>query len=984
MRIIAIVACAALLAGSGAGIARAQTLGNLTFRSIGPSVSGGRIGEVAGTDADPMLYYAGAAGGGVWKSSDGGVHWEPVFDAQDVAPIGAVAIDPSNENIVWAGTGEAAPRNDVSYGDGLYKTIDGGKHWTRMGLADTSQISRILIDPADGRHVLVAALGDPFKASSDRGVYETRDGGTTWKKTLYISPSTGASDLAWDPAHPQIVYAGMWQFSRTNWAIESGGASDGLYRSTDGGTTWTQLRGHGLPHAPLGRIGLAVAPGGQRIYAIIQSKQGLLWRSDDGGANWKFITGNTLIDERPFYFSRLAVDPANANHVFALSVAIAESFDGGTTWKSTGGNLGSDHHSLWIARDGRRIIQGGDKGVAFSFDGGGRWARANLLPIAQVYHVGYDRERPYHVCAALQDDGTWCGPSNSRNPDGIVAQDWYKISGGDGTWVWPDPRDRSRIWYSSGGETNGGSLWTYDMRTGMDTDISPYLRDQNVVPPAQLRYRFNWEAPLVFDPFDPHVAYYGGNVVFRSADGGVHWKAISPDLTRNIKAHQQITGGITNEGTGAETSDTILSIAPSPLARGTMWVGTDDGVVALTRDGGLHWKRMPIQGLDAHARIESIAPARTSPAVAYLSVDRHYAGDRRAYIYATADYGAHWHSIASNLPRDQFVRAVYEDPRNPRLLYAGLEQSLWASWNAGRSWQRITAGLPPASVRDVVVQPDSDDLIVGTHGRGVYILDDATPLQRLSSLHSGALLPVRTARLSNSHESTFNVLAAGENPPYGALVTLYQPHPGRTAPSAAILDAHGRNVWHLKFKNVAGLQRAVWPLCEAPPTPWNSAPEWNRTERCGAFAVPGTYHVRARIGGREVLQPIVVAGAPNAAYTPADYRARHDLEARMYRVYDGIDRELNALDALRGNTRGNLNAQIDALSSRLSAGMQNDQDDDFLQDMLRERVQGFLSTLGGGYSTPTAAQYREAAALESAYARLSRDFRRIRDAYARL
>lgn len=984
MRRIALTLCAALLIGSGAGFARAQELGNLTFRSIGPSISGGRMGDVAGTDRDPMLYYAGAAGGGVWKTTDGGLHWDPVFDAQDVAPIGAVAIDPSNENVVWAGTGEAAPRNDVSYGDGLYKTTDAGKHWTRTGLEDTSQIARILIDPSNGDHVVVAALGDPFKPTADRGVYQTLDGGKTWKKTLYLGSSTGASDLAWDPAHPQVVYAGMWQFARTNWAIESGGVRDGLYRSSDGGATWTQLSGHGLPAPALGRIGLAVASGGRRVYALIQSREGLLWRSDDGGQTWRFITGNTIVNERPFYFSRIAVDPANPDHAFALSVALAVTFDGGKTWKATGGNLGSDHHAMWIAKDGKRIIQGGDKGVALSLDGGSRWVRVNLLSVAQAYHVGYDRERPYHLCVALQDDGTWCAPSNSLDPDGILAHDWLKISGGDGTWVWPDPLDRRRVWYSSGGGNNQGDLWLQDVASGTDTDISPYLRDQNVVPPAQLKYRFNWEAPIAFDPFDPHVAYYGGNVVFRTRDRGRSWTVVSRDLTRNIKAHQQITGGITNEGTGAETSDTILVIAPSPVSRGTIWVGTDDGNIALTRDGGAHWKSVSIPDLDAHARIESVEPSRTSPAVAYASVERHYAGDRRPYVYVTDDYGAHWRLISANLPRDQFVRVVREDPSNPRLLYAGLEQSLWASWDRGRSWQRITAGLPPASVRDILLQPDTDDLIVATHGRGVYILDDATPLQRLGALGAGALLPIRDAHLYTYHETTFNLLAPGENPPSGAIITVYQRSVGKSAPVLRIVDDRGRLIRRIELKNVTGLQRASWNLCEAPPTPWFAAPEWNRTESCGAFVVPGTYRALAAIAGRTYTQTVHVAGDPRAHYSQADYRLRHDLASKLYVIYDGIDRELNSLDRMRSTSDLPTAARIDALSSRLAAHMQNDQDDDFLEDMLRERVQGLIGSLDGAYSRPTAAQYAEAAAIESEYKTLSAQFEAVRSAYARL
>ena len=976
MRAAALLLTAAL-AGSGAGTARPADLGTLAFRSIGPSVSGGRMGDVAGTDADPMLYYAGAAGGGIWKSADGGIHWAPVFDAAPVAPIGALAIDPSDPNVVWAGTGEAAPRNDVSYGNGVYKTADGGKTWRHLGLDATSQISRILIDPHDGNHVLVAALGDPFRDSAQRGVYETRDGGATWKKTLYIGASSGASDIAWNPAHPQTVFAGMWQFRRTGWSMQSGGPDDGVYKSADGGATWTRLHGSGLPGGEEGRIGLAVA--GTRVYAMIQSLRGLLWRSDDGGASWQFVTANTIVNERPFYFSRMGVDPADPNHAFALSVEIAETFDGGKTWKATGRNLGSDHHAIWISANGKRIVQGGDKGVALSLDGGKRWVRVNLLPVAQAYHVSYDRSTPYTLCVGLQDNGTWCGPSNSLSADGILAHYWQKISGGDGTWAYRDPLVPALVWYSSGGGSNGGDLWLYDSRSRQDIDISPYLRDQNVWAPKVLKYRFNWESPIAFDPFDPHVAYYGGNVVFQTRDRGRHWRVVSPDLTRNIKAHQRITGGITNEGTGAETADTILALAPSALKRGLIWAGTDDGKVQLTRDAGAHWIDVSIPGCDASSRVESIQPSRFSAAVAYASVDRHMAGDRRPYIYRTGDYGVHWRAISSNLPRDQFVRAVRQDPKNSALLYAGLEQSFWASWNGGRSWSRIAAGLPPASYRDIRIQPDANDIILSTHGRGIYIFDDATAIQRLPSIESAgrALLPVRTAYLYNYHEDTFDLLAAGENPPAGALITIYQRTPGSSAPSVQVLDARGRIVRHLQAKNSAGFQRIAWALCDDPPQPWLSAAPWNRGESCGAFVVPGTYRVRARIGAKTFEQTAIVRGAPFFRYSARDYAARHDLEATLFGLYDGIDRTLNRLDSMRDKLSAadaRTRARLDAMADALSANMQNGQDDDFLTDRLRERVQSLLGSLDGSFGQPTAEQYREARVLAARYRAIKREY----------
>ncbi len=844
----------------------------------------------------------------------------------------------------------------------MYKTVDGGAHWTRVGLIGTSQISRIVVDPQDGNHVLVAALGDPFKASQDRGVYETLDGGKSWKRSLFIGTSTGASDLAVDLADPKIVYAGMWQVVRTNWGIWSGGAHDGLYRSADGGATWTELTGHGLPGGELGRIGLALSRDGQHVYAIIQSSHGLLWRSDDAGANWRFVSANSIIDERPFYFSRLAIDPANANHAFALSVDIAETRDGGATWHAVGRNLGSDHHAMWISQDGRRIIQGGDKGVAFSFDSGALWERVDVLPISQAYHVGYDRASPYTLCAALQDDGTWCARGNDE---------WQKISGGDGTWVWPDPIDRNLIWYSSGGGNNGGDLWLFDLRTHTDSAISPYLRDQNVVPPAQLRYRFNWESPLAFDPFDPHIAYYGGNVVFRSTDRGANWRVMSPDLTRNIKAHQQITGGITNEGTGAETSDTILALSPSRVRRSEIWAGTDDGVVQLTLDGGARWKAVTIPGLDDRARVESIDPSPFSAAVAYASVDRHYAGDRTPYVYVTNDYGAHWRSIAANLPRDQFVRVIRQDPKNSRLLYAGLEQSFWVSWNGGGHWTQISAGLPAASVRDVRVQPDTDDLLVATHGRGVYVLDDASPLQHLSGFAEPSLLRPRTAYLS-----------ADDAVP----ITAYFPARPLRTPTLTIVDRMGNAVRHLQFDQKAGLQRVWWHLCDDPPVPWTSAPEWNRTEDCGPFAEPGTYELVAHVGGRTLRQYVIVRAPPENSSNSAGIAARHALAVRLFAIYSGIDAELNALDAMRAHApaAGALRSRIDALETALSIDPQNSQDDDFLEDMLRERVQALIGTLEGSYARPTAAQYAQANAIASEYERLRARFEKVRGAIAGL
>ncbi len=875
---------------------------------------------------------------------------------------------------------------------GVYRTDDGGKNWRHLGLSGTSQISKILIDPRDPETVLLAALGDPFSDNADRGVFRTTDGGKTWTKTLFLGPSTGASDLDWDPRNPRVVYAGMWQFRRTAWSIQSGGPNDGLYKSIDGGRTWKQLTEHGLPQGEVGRIAVAVAPNWpQRIYALLQSPQGLLWRSDNAGATWEMISTNTLINERPFYFSHLTVDPANADHVFASSVHLAVSTDGGKSFTKTGSRLHGDHHAMWIAADGQRILEGNDGGPGISNDGGQTWARLNTAPIGQAYHLGYDFQTSYHICAGLQDNGTWCGPSNSNDPGGILAHHWTKIAGGDGTFVWPDPLDSNKVWYSSGGGDNGGELWLYDRRTREDVSISPYLRNQNVYDPFRLQYRFNWEAPLAFSPFDPHIAYYGANVVFETRNRGLHWRATSPDLTRNIKAHQMITGGITKEGTGAETSDTILCIAPSERNRAIIWVGTDDGLIQLTRDGGRHWSNVSVPGTDASSRVETVEPSRAAESVAFANIDRHFAGDRRPYIYETDNYGQSWRLISADLPADQFVRTIRQDPKNPDILYAGLEQSLWISFNAGGRWQRLQAGLPPAAVRDIRIHPKSNDLIVGTHGRSLYILDDLTPLQKLPRAQAAraTLFPIRSAIVPSHHSETVNLLAPGENPP-GAPITFFQSTISRSAPLLEILTSSGRIVrsysgYHLKdgkpvsvVPNNLGLNRIAWDFRENAPLSWKSAPEWNRGYDAGAVIPPGRYTVRLQLDSSTYSQQVSVLPLPGPAATPADYVQRYQLAHRLYSEFSLLDERLNRLDEIDSaiakrmsefqglgfqQAAQALQRQSSQLSFQFSSHMQNDQDNDFLTDVPRERLQSLISTIEGAYRRPTTAQLSEARAV---------------------
>jgi photosystem II stability/assembly factor-like uncharacterized protein len=958
----------------------------LRWRSIGPAVSGGRVATVAGTDLDPALLYAGAAGGGLWQSTNAGTDWRPVFDSAGSLSIGAIAISPRDKSDVWVGTGEPWPRNDVIPGDGIYHSTDGGKSWTRSGLTETSQIARVLIDPRDTRRLVVAALGDPFRDSAERGVYRSGDGGQTWQKTLYAGPAVGASDLAMDPRNPDVLYAGMWRFRRSAWNLTSGGADDGIYKSADGGATWKRVAGNGLPTGVTGRIALAIARSDpKRIYAIVESKEGLLWRSDDAGATWKLTSTNTLIDERPFYFSRLVVDPHDADHLFSVSVLLAESTNGGKTWHVSGKRLHGDHHDLWISADGRSILEGNDGGVGLSHDGGSTWEWRNVLPIAQFYHVAYDLGEPYLLCGGLQDNGSWCVPSRTGDDRGVLERDWTRIASGDGTWVVPNPRDHRTIWSASGGGDNAGEVFRYDGRLESLVDVSVYLRNQNVVPPSELKYRFNWETPLAFDPHAAGVVYVGANVLFRSTDAGMHWTAISRDLTRNLRERQTLSGGsLTLDVTGAETFDTILCVAPSPVAAKTIWVSTDDGLVQLTRDGGAHWSNVSIPGTDADGRIPIVEPSHRAAGSAYAVVDRHYVGDRTPYVYVTSDFGQSWRPIVAGLPPSE-VHVVREDPANPRVLYAGTGKGVWWSVDAGASWKPFPATLPRVEIRDLAVQPVAGDLIAATHGRGLYVFDDLTAL-RAGTAPAARLFPPRTASPLQRFTPSANARSAGADPA-PATFTFWQAAPAKNVPSFEIVDRHGSVVRHISgthdedgtdvpnVPNAAGYNRVAWALDRDPPTPWRRVAKWNRGPESGAPVLSGTYTVRLLRDGVTDEQPLRVLPDRRAGSARDEVRG-YAFASAMFDQLAALDEALNGLDNLRVQLFERLVAIKDAalaeraravlteaqrIEGMLSSQPVNDQDNDFLQDLLRERVLTFVSNLAPG--APPEAQLVEGAAL---------------------
>jgi photosystem II stability/assembly factor-like uncharacterized protein len=979
----------------------AQPYDRMTMRVIGPAVAGGRIAAVAGTAQNDHLYYVGTAGGGVWKSDNGAATWSPVFDKQDVAAIGAVAIDPSDDNIVWAGTGEANPRNDVSYGNGIYKTIDGGKSWERMGLDRVWSISRIAIDPKDGKHVVVAGFGDPFRDSTDRGIYITRDGGKTWTKSLYVDERTGGSDLAMDPHDGNVVYAGMWTFRRQPWTFTSGSNRGGLYKSTDGGTSWTKLTGNGLPEGQTGRIGLAIAPSDpKRVYAVIEAAGGILWRTDDAGEHWKMMSDDTLVDQRPFYFSHIDVDPRNANHVYAVSEMLAQSTDGGKKFEETAKDVHVDYHAMWIApNDPNRMMTGEDGGYALTLDGGKHWSYSANLSIGEIYHVGYSLdENPYHICAALQDNEAFCAPSNSLSDDGILNSDWFNVVGGDGEWSIPDPTDPRYVW----ADLEDGVLLVYDRKTSTSRSIRPFdAFPSGVLGPFDSRdaaYRFNWDSPLAFAPWDGHVAWFGADVVFQTTDRGDHWTAISPDLTRNIKDHQKPAGGpLAQDVSGAEYSDTLLDIEGSPIDKGEIWTGSDDGVVSLTRDAGAHWKTVTPKGAPELARFETVAPSPLVPGTAYAVADDHYSGGYQPYIYVTHDFGEHWKTIVDGLPAGVYARTVRPDIHNASIVYAGTENGLWISFDQGDRWENFRLNQAPVSVQDIRIQPQFDDLIVGTHGRDVWVYDNLTAIQALpEAKHSDAMLfKPRTAFEYHQH-SDLNFGAytafAAPNPPSGVIIDYYLGAAQKKPPAIEVLDRSGRVIRRIdgthKVKekeianvpNEAGLNRTTWDFRVNGPVQWTGAakPEY-RGPKTGPQVPPGEYRIRLVLDGKTLAQDVSVKPDPRDAMPQDEYQAGFDFAMKYSRVYGTIDTILNNLDAIKKSLDtaapkvkddAALTGEIEAarqkrgaIFSLFTANFQNDEDSIQHPGKLREEIP---RSFGSG-GTPTAGQLDYANRFNTAY-----------------
>ncbi|MBI4544829.1 MAG: sialidase, partial [Gemmatimonadetes bacterium] len=727
----------------------------LRYRTIGPV--GNRVSAVAGVAGDASTYYAGAASGGIWKTTDGGVHWAPVFDDQPAQSIGALAVAATDPNVVWAGTGEACIRSNISIGNGVYKSTDAGKTWQHMGLENTGRISKVVIHPTNPDIVYVAALGHAYGPQQERGIYRTLDGGKSWERVLFVDENTGAADLVMDPNNPRILFAGMWQLEIHTWGRESGGPGSGIFLSRDGGATWKRLQGKGLPERPVGRIALDVArTNSNRVYALIETGDGVpwhgqetdrgeLWRSEDGGETWRVVSYDRQLGGRQHYYTHMAVSPDNENEAYFLSAAFSKSLDGGATTVDIpfGGSPGGDNHDIWIdPTNASRMIVGNDGNVSISVTRGRSWQRVQL-PIAQMYHVTVDNQIPYYVYGNRQDGPSTRGPSNSKlggfgGLAGVIPRgDWHSVAGGESGWATPDPVDPNIVWSSASGSGSvGGIVVRYDERTRQAHNVEVWPASTVGWPAADVKYRFVWTFPLTISPHDRNKLYVGSQHVHVTTDGGRSWQVISPDLTLNDRSRMGISGGLTLDNIGVEYAGVIFAIAESPLEPGLIWAGTNDGLVHLTRDGGKSWTNLTrnLPNLPPWGTVSNIEASRHDAGTAYLTVDFHQMNNRDPFVYKTIDYGRTWKLITNGIPKSplSYAHCVREDPVRRGLLYLGTESGLYVSFNDGESWQPLQRNLPHAPVYWIVVQEHFNDLVVATYGRGFWILDDLGPLQQLT------------------------------------------------------------------------------------------------------------------------------------------------------------------------------------------------------------------------------------------------------------
>jgi photosystem II stability/assembly factor-like uncharacterized protein len=899
---------------------------NLKFRNLGPAIAGGRVTAVAGIPGNPQVYYVGSAGGGVFKTTDGGLNWKAIFEHEATSSIGAIAIARSNPSLVWVGTGEANIRNDVIPGAGVYLSTDAGKTWQRMGLQNVGQIGRIVIDPHDPNHVVVAALGHEWGPNPDRGIFVTTDGGKSWRRSLYVNDQTGAIDVAMQPDNGQVLFAATWQAYRQPWTLHDGGPGSGIWRSTDGGETWKRLR-KGLPKGTIGRIGLAIAPSDpNRVYALLEAPigKGTLFASDDLGDHWQEVSDNHAYNVRGFYFTTLEVAPNDADRVYFLGFQLAESDDGGKTAHVIDESVHVDHHAMWIdPTDPNRMIQGNDGGAYLSLDRGKSWRFLDGMPIEQAYMVAADTRTPYTLCTGLQDNSGWCGPSSTLADEVVSGEDWFTVVGGDGEYTVPAPSD-SNIIYA---DAEDGAITRFDRRTKQSLFIMPYLHGPgfvNDLAPFAQKIRFNWTPPIAVDPKDANTVYVGGNVLLKSTDGGLNWKTISPDLTRNDKSKQQLPGGpIHYDISGAETYDTLLSIQVAPSDPKVIWTGSDDGLVYVTRDGGGHWSKVVPPHAPAWARVYQIDVSPSDPGTAYVAYDAHELGDNKPYAYESADYGRSWRSIGAGLPDDASVMVVRADPKDSQVLAAGTMRGVWISRDGGRRWAQLKANLPTVPVFDLKFV--RGDLVLATHGRGLFDLDHFAAVAELDP----QALPKQVKLFTPGTGIEFQRWNRGEgaepsfvtpNAPDGVVIDYSLPKKleadkqqksmQQTPVKIEIHDASGRLIATNYGPSDYGVNRFVWDMRYDKPTSidFETQPLEGKlpafAQGAGPQVLPGTYSVSVTVGGHTDTASAQVTSDPNLPPALANQRSSLELALEARAQLDALNRMLNHLSAMQSQLGG--------------------------------------------------------------------------------
>ena len=915
----------------------------LEWRSIGP-FRGGRVTAVAGHADQPSTFYFGATGGGVWRTTDGGLTWQPISDKEfRTGSIGAIDVAPSDPNVVYVGTGESPIRGNVSPGDGMYRSTDAGKTWVPSGLRDAGQIGAIRVHPTNPDLVYVAVLGHAFGPNPERGVFRSKDGGRTWDKILFRSDSAGAIDLAMDPVNPRILFAAFWQARRGPWYMSSGGPGSGLFKSTDGGDTWKEItRNDGLPKGVVGKIGVTVsAANHERVWAIVEAEDGGVFRSDDGGATWRRLNEERNLRQRAWYYSHIHADPKDPETVYVMNTGLYRSVDGGRTFTPIRAPHG-DNHALWIApNDPQRMINGNDGGANVSYNGGVSWTGQDNQPTAQFYHVTTTTHFPYRVCGSQQDNSSVCIAARTDG-GGITEKDWYEVGGGESGWIVARQDDPDIVYAGS-----YSYLSRLDVRTHQERDVTPWPENPMGWGAADLKYRLQWTFPIALSPFNPRVLYAGAQVVFRSTNEGQSWDVISPDLTRNDKSKQGPSGGpITKDNTSVEYYNTVFVIAPSARDSNLIWVGTDDGEVQVTRDAGKTWTNVtpPARDLPEWSLISSVEPSPHDAGTAYVAATRYKVDDFRPYVFKTTDYGRTWRKLVTGIPDNHFIRVVREDPVRRGLLYAGGEFGVYVSFDDGAGWQTLQRNLPIVPIHDLAVK--DNDLVAATHGRAFWILDDLTPLHQLADSVARAarflFTPRAPYRMGGGGGFGGAPPNVGANPPGGAVVFFYLKDKPDSAALVQLDFLDSRDSLIRRFttkpkepgdslKVRAGMNRFAWNLRYPEASRFQGMIFWAGGTQ-GPVAVPGNYKVRLTAGDWSQTRGFALKKDPRVTTSPEDYQRQFDLliriRDRVSAANDAVKRIRDVKEALDGaaarargltGDAGKRIAQLaDSIKSRLS------------------------------------------------------------------